>query len=51
MLSDSLFSDAGWLFFAILSIVIGTFSVTAFSSDVVQVKAHTASKPPAGRKA
>ena len=30
MLSDSLFSDAGWLFFVIWSIVVGIFSVAAF---------------------
>jgi hypothetical protein len=43
MLSDSLFSDAGWLFFAIWSIVVGIFSVTAFSSDLLREPASSRS--------
>jgi len=51
MLSDSLFSDAGWLFFVIWSVVVGIFSMAAFGSDLLQTKARTESKPPSGRKA
>ena len=39
MLGDSIFSDAGWLFFAIWSIVIGALSVAAFGRDLLQAKA------------
>lgn len=35
MMYDSFFSDAGWFFFAIWSIVVGTFSVTAFAPDLL----------------
>ena len=38
MLRDSLFSDAGWLFFAIWSIVIGALSVAAFGGDLLEAK-------------
>lgn len=38
MLRDSLFSDAGWLFFAIWSIVIGALSVAAFGRDLLEAK-------------
>jgi hypothetical protein len=38
MLRDSLFSDAGWLFFVIWSIVIGAFSVAAFGRDLLEAK-------------
>ena len=38
MLSDSLFSDASWLFFVIWSIVVGIFSVAAFRSDLLSFK-------------
>ena len=51
MLSDSLFSDAAWLFFVIWSIVVGIFSVAAFRSDLLPARVRTESKPPAGRKA
>jgi hypothetical protein len=52
MLTDSLFTDASWLFFAIWSIVIGTISVAAFGHDVLGSKArvtssHRASTPTA----
>lgn len=46
MLSDSLFSDAGWLFFLIWSIVVGIFSVAAFGSDLLQVKTRGISSSP-----
>jgi hypothetical protein len=36
MVPDSLFSDAGWLFFAIWSIVIGALSVAAFGRDLLE---------------
>jgi hypothetical protein len=42
MMSDSLFSDAGWLFFAIWSIAVGIVNITAF--DLVPTKAPTASR-------
>lgn len=50
MLTDSLFTDASWLFFAIWSIVIGTISVAAFGHDLLESKArvtasHGASTP------
>lgn len=48
MLSDSLFSDAGWLFFLIWSIVVGIFSVAAFGSDLLQVKTRGISSSPSG---
>jgi len=38
LLRDSVFSDAGWLFFAIWSIVIGAFSVAAFGRDLLEAK-------------
>ena len=38
MLRDSLFSDAGWLFFVIWSIVIGALSVAAFGRDLLEAK-------------
>jgi hypothetical protein len=50
MLSDSLFSDVSWLFFVIWSIVVGIFSVAAFSHDLIPSKALTDSKPRGGRK-
>ena len=46
MLSDSLFSDAGWLFFVIWSIVVGIFSVAAFSGDLLQAKTSVISTSP-----
>lgn len=51
MLSDSLFSDAGWLFFLIWSIVVGIFSVAAFGSDLLHPKVGTDSKRPSRPKA
>jgi hypothetical protein len=45
MLSDSLFTDASWLFFAIWSIVVGTVSIAAFGHDVIPSKAPSESKP------
>ena len=48
MLSDSLFSDAGWLFFVIWSIVVGIFSVAAFGSDLLQAKTRGISPSPSG---
>ena len=44
MLSDFLFTDASWLFFAIWSIVIGTISVAAFTRDQIPSKAPAESK-------
>ena len=46
MLSDSLFSDAGWLFFVIWSIVVGIFSVAAFRGDLLQTKTPVISPSP-----
>ena len=40
MMSDSLFSDAGWFFFAIWSVVVGAISVTAFGRDLLPSKAR-----------
>lgn len=44
MMSDSLFSDAGWLFFAIWSIAVGIVNITAF--DLVPTKADATSRNP-----
>ena len=40
MMSDSLFSDAGWFFFAVWSVVVGAISVTAFGHDLLPCKAR-----------
>jgi hypothetical protein len=40
MMSDSLFSDAGWFFFALWSVVVGAISVTAFGRDLLPHKAR-----------
>jgi len=40
MMSDSIFSDAGWFFFALWSIVVGAISVTAFGRDLLPSKAR-----------
>jgi hypothetical protein len=45
MLSDSLFSDAGWLFFVIWSIVVGIFSVAAFRGDLLHAKSVISPSP------
>ena len=50
MLTDSLFTDASWLFFAIWSIVIGTISVAAFGHDLIPSKAPSDSKLSTARK-
>lgn len=42
MMSDSLFSDAGWLFFVIWSIAVGVVNITAF--DLVPTKAAAPSR-------
>jgi len=39
MMSDSLFSDAGWFFFAIWSIAVATVSIAAFGRDLLPSKA------------
>jgi len=44
MLTDSLFTDASWLFFAFWSIVIGTISMAAFGQDLIPSKAPSESK-------
>ena len=44
MMSDSLFSDAGWLFFAIWSIAVGIVNITAFGPDLVPSKAPSSSR-------
>lgn len=40
MLNDFLFADAGWFFFAVLSIVVGAVSLTAFAQDLLPSKVH-----------
>ena len=40
MMSDSLFSDAGWFFFAIWSVVVGAINLTAFGRDLLPAKAR-----------
>ena len=50
MLRDSLFSDAGWLFFAIWSIVIGALSVAAFGGDLLQGKRPAILPSPSGSR-
>jgi hypothetical protein len=44
MMSDSLFSDAGWFFFAVWSVVVGAISVTAFGRDLLPSKARVESR-------
>ncbi|MBZ5688694.1 MAG: hypothetical protein LAP86_27090 [Acidobacteriia bacterium] len=44
MMSDSLFSDAGWFFFAIWSIAVGIVNITAFGRDLVPSKAPSTSR-------
>ncbi len=44
MMSDSLFADAGWLFFAIWSVAVCIVSITAFASDLVPAKAPSSSR-------
>jgi hypothetical protein len=39
MMSDSLFSDASWFFFAILSVAVATVSIAAFGRDLLPSKA------------
>ena len=39
MMSDSLLFDAGWLFFAAWSVIIGAVGVTAFGRDLLPSKA------------
>jgi hypothetical protein len=43
MLSDSLFTDASWLFFTIWSIVVATVSLAAFGPDLLRSKAPVTS--------
>jgi hypothetical protein len=43
MLSDSLFTDASWLFFTIWSIVVATVSLAAFGPDLLRSKAAVTS--------
>ena len=50
MLTDSLLTDASWLFFAIWSIVIGTISVAAFGHDLIPSKTPSDSKLSTARK-
>ena len=38
MMSDSLFSDASWFFFAIWSVVVGAINLTAFGRDFLPSK-------------
>ena len=38
MMSDSLFSDAGWFFFAVWSIAVTTVSIMAFGRDLLPSK-------------
>jgi len=46
MMSDSLFADAGWFFFAIWSIAVVTVSITAFGRDLLPSKASANSPAP-----
>ena len=43
MMNDSLFADAGWFFFVIWSIVVGTVSVAAFGRDLLPSKTAASS--------
>ena len=38
MMSDSLLFDAGWLFFAAWSVIIGAVGLTAFGRDLLPPK-------------
>jgi hypothetical protein len=48
MMSDSFLSDAGWLFFAAWSVVIGAVSIAAFGHDLLPSKARLFSLQKAG---
>lgn len=49
MLSDTLFSDASWLFFAICSVAIATISIAAFGPDLFRPRATaTSARTPPG---
>jgi hypothetical protein len=47
MMRETLFSDAGWLFFAAWSVVVGWVGVAAFGRDLVQqeVQAESEARP------
>ncbi len=40
MLSDSILSNAGWLFFAAYSAIVAAVSIAAFGPDLLPVKAQ-----------
>lgn len=42
MMNDSFLSDAGWLFFAAWSVVIGAVSIAAFGHDLLPAKTRIA---------
>ena len=39
MMTDSLFSDASWFFFAIWSVAVATVNIAAFGRDLLPSKA------------
>ena len=45
LMSDSLLFDAGWLFFAAWSVIIGAVGLTAFGRDLLPSKAPLDSPP------
>ena len=47
MMSDSLFAEAGWLFFALWSIAVATVTITAFGRDLLPSKSPAGSALPA----
>lgn len=49
MMSDSLFSDASWFFFALWTIAVATVNITAFGRDLLPSRASPESKPPDSR--
>ena len=44
-MSESLFTDAGWFFFAAWSVVVGWVSVAAFGRDLLPAEVHADSEP------
>ena len=50
MMSDAFLSDAGWLFFAVWSVVVGAVSIAAFGRDLLPSKAVDSINPPVAHK-
>jgi len=49
IMSDSFLSDAGWLFFAAWSVVVGAMGILAFGRDLLPSKARSSEPTPPGK--